>query len=312
MTNKLRFLLLCFCLSVLWPVASWAGQAPQVVASVLPVHSLVSAVMKGVGEPALLIKGAVSPHGFALRPSEARALGRADLIVWVGPALERSLVRALASESFAGRQLALLEVPALAVLPIRDEHEHDHGHKHEHKHEDHADHDPHAWLDPDNAVVMVSAIEKALVATDPANAMRYKENAAVVRQSLGALKLELQQALEPLRGQRPGVFHDVLQYFERANGLGESLVINHDPDQPARLAQMGRVSQELKSGQIQCLFAEPQFDGRLVAILVERYGLRQGVLDPLGADIKPGASAYAQLMRQLSGQIRGCMLAPGT
>lgn len=309
MTPKFRrLLLLSFCIPFLLPFAALAGQPPQVVVSVLPVHSLVSAVMKGVGEPTLLIKGAASPHGYALRPSEARALGRADLIVWVGPALERSLVGALASESFSGRQLKLLDVPALALLPLRDEHDHDHGHKH--KHDD--DHDPHAWLDPDNAIVMVSAIEQALVAVDPTNAGHYQDNAAAARQSLGELKAELKLSLEPLKGQRPGVFHDVLQYFERFSGLGTSVVINHDPDQPARLAQMGRVSKQLESGQIQCLFAEPQFDGRLIAILVDRYKLRQGVLDPLGADIDPGAAAYAQLMRRISEQIRGCMLAPST
>lgn len=306
MPTKLRLLLLSLCLPLLLPFAARAGEPPQVVASVLPVHSLVSAVMKGVGAPTLLIQGAVSPHGFALRPSEARALGRADLIVWVGPALERSLVRALASESFAGHQLALLDVPGLALLPLRDEHEHEHQHQHGHD-----DHDPHAWLDPDNAMAMVSAIENALVAIDQANATRYQDNAAVVRQSLGEIKTEIQLALEPLQGQRPGVFHDVLQYFERATGLGASVVINHDPDQPAKLAQMGRVSKQLESGQIQCLFAEPQFDGRLIALLVDRYSLRRGVLDPLGAGINPGPTAYAQLMRQITEQIRGCMLAPG-
>jgi zinc transport system substrate-binding protein len=45
--------------------AVWAHQhaAPQVVVSIKPIHSLVAAVMEGVGQPQLLIKGAGSPHG---------------------------------------------------------------------------------------------------------------------------------------------------------------------------------------------------------------------------------------------------------
>jgi len=159
---------------------------------------------------------------------------------------------------------------------------------------------------------MVTAIEAALIEIDPANAQQYQVNAEATRASLRQLTDELVLASEPLRQSRAGVFHDVLQYFEQFAGLGESLVINRDPEQPAKLGQMGRVTQTLKSGEVPCLFAEPQFDGRLIAILVERYGLRQAVIDPLGANIEPGPQAYGQLMRQLSDQIRGCLLSPAT
>lgn len=62
--------------------------APSVVATIAPVHSLVSGVMEGVGEPSLLLKGFVSPHAYSLRPSEARRLEQADVVYWIGPNLE--------------------------------------------------------------------------------------------------------------------------------------------------------------------------------------------------------------------------------
>ena len=48
--------------------ASPALAAPQVIASLKPLHSLVAGVMAGVGEPDLLVRGAASEHGYVLRP----------------------------------------------------------------------------------------------------------------------------------------------------------------------------------------------------------------------------------------------------
>ncbi len=70
------------------PVATGNSAVPQVVVSIKPLHALVAGVMDGVGEPVLLVKGGGSPHGYILRPSEARNISRADLVVWVGEGLE--------------------------------------------------------------------------------------------------------------------------------------------------------------------------------------------------------------------------------
>src|SRR4249920_596222 len=50
--------------------AAVRAEAPEVVASFKPVQSLVAAIMEGVGTPALLVKGAASPHSYALSPSD--------------------------------------------------------------------------------------------------------------------------------------------------------------------------------------------------------------------------------------------------
>lgn len=83
-------------------VASGATAAPDVVVSIKPVHSLVAAIMKGVGEPQLIVDGAASPHTYNLRPSNARKLEKADVVFWVGPGLEAFLqkpLEALASKA---------------------------------------------------------------------------------------------------------------------------------------------------------------------------------------------------------------------
>ena len=65
-----------------------AAAAPAVVATIKPIHSLVAAVMEGVGTPELIVKGGASPHTYSLKPSDARALAGADLVFWSGHGLE--------------------------------------------------------------------------------------------------------------------------------------------------------------------------------------------------------------------------------
>ncbi len=63
----------------------------KVVASIKPIHSLVSAVTQGIAEPTLLVKGSGSPHTYSLKPSQAKELQQADVIFWMGNDLEAFL-----------------------------------------------------------------------------------------------------------------------------------------------------------------------------------------------------------------------------
>src|SRR5688500_10128288 len=101
------------------------AEAPNVVASIAPVHSLVASVMQGVGEPTLLIPASVSEHDYALKPSDVRAIAGADLVVWVGESLETYLVRPLATEGVAN--LELIEAPGIEPHAYGE----DGGHQHD-------------------------------------------------------------------------------------------------------------------------------------------------------------------------------------
>ena len=58
------------------------ADVPRISTDLLPVHGLVSRVMEGVGSPDLLVDPGASPHGYALRPSQAAALQDADAVIW--------------------------------------------------------------------------------------------------------------------------------------------------------------------------------------------------------------------------------------
>ena len=122
----------------------------NVVASVKPVHSLVAAVMEGIGAPVLIVKGAASPHTYALKPSQAEQIEKADLVFWMGHSLETFLEKPLESLASKAMVVELMDSHGLKKLEMRegggfDEHDHDDhdegGHKEHDENDDHDDHD---------------------------------------------------------------------------------------------------------------------------------------------------------------------------
>ena len=294
--------------------ASLARAEPQVVVSIKPIHALTASIMAGVGEPSLILKGAASPHGYALSPSDARALQDADLLIWVGPGLEGFLVSSLDSLAANATQVMLMEAEGLTLLPWRDTHDHAHheGHAEAHHDDHHDDHaeaeggwDNHIWLDPANAQPIAAAIVQALSALDPANAALFQANAEALLTDIEALDAEIGRQLDGL-GETPFVvFHDAYQYFEAAYGLRAPLAVSLSPEIPPS-AQRLRAIQEEAEG-INCFFAEPQFSGQVVERLAEGLGFEVGLLDPLGANLEPGPAAYELLLRQLADSLSACL-----
>ena len=147
-----RSILLASCAFVCAGAVPLAAQdaPPRVAVDIAPIHGLVAQVMAGVGDPDLVIPPGATPHGYSMRPSEARMLEAADLIIWAGPTLTPWLQAPIESLAGGAHQLRLLEVEGNVALSFRDgvafeAHDHDHeGHDHEeHDHEehDHEDHD---------------------------------------------------------------------------------------------------------------------------------------------------------------------------
>ena len=56
-----------------------------------------------------------------------------------------------------------------------------------------------------------------------------------------------------------------------------------------------------------CAMAEPQFNPGLIAAVAEGQDTGAGTLDPLGADLEPGASLYADLLRGMAEDMAACL-----
>lgn len=282
------------------------AEAPAVLVSIKPLHSLVAAVMEGVGEPGLIVSGSASPHGYAMKPSDARAAERARLVVWVGPALESWLERPLARRKDG---LAMLSLPGLIRLDAREggvwgRHDHDH---HGKKHGDETD--PHVWLDPRNAQLLAGAVAERLAALDPANGPRYAANAEALRQRIAALDAEIAARLAPVAKRPYVVFHDAHQYFEARYGLSPAGAITIDPDRPPGAKRMAQLRDRLKAAGAPCVFGEPGAPSATATMLADSAGVRLGQLDPEGLLVPPGPDSYVQQMKGIAGSLAECLAA---
>lgn len=285
---------------------------PSVVVTIAPIHSLVAGVMRGVGEPKLLVRATASPHTFALRPSDAAVLADADIVIRVSEALEPFTRRLMPTLPRAVEAVTLVDSPGLVLHPVRsgDGFEaHDHGHRRgKGRGHDHArDVDGHIWLDPANAKAIVEAVVAALSRKVPEHAARFRSNGEDLRRRLDALSLELEASLAPVKGRPYVVLHDAYQYLERRYGLTPVGSITISPEIPPSARRLNALRNTVRRTGAVCMMSEPQIDNRLIGSIADGVAVRMGVLDPLGASLSPGPDLYFELMRNLAGALSECL-----
>jgi len=156
---------------------------------------------------------------------------------------------------------------------------------------------------------MVAHIVDVLSEADPANAGTYRENGAEMTTRLDDLTAELSDTLAPVRDKPFLVFHDAYQYFEAAFDLNSVGAITLNPGVQPSAQRVREISEKIEEAGAACIFAEPQFEPKLVGVVTEGADARAGVLDPLGADISAGQDLYFQLMRQNARALADCLSA---
>lgn len=283
-----------------------------------PVHALVAAIMDGAGAPVLLVDGAQSPHTFALKPSAARAIAQADIFIRVSPSLEPFTARVVENLPPTVTLLTLVGAPGIHVIAQRrggtfeahDHHDNDmHGDHEQHAGDGDADRagiDGHIWLDPENAKAIVAEVSKVLADRFPADAERFRTNAAALLTRLASLDGELAQSLLPARGKPFIVFHDAYQYFETRFGVSAAGSVTISPEVQPSAKRLTEVRQKVFALGAVCVFAEPGFQPALVAAVTEGTEAKTGTLDPEGLALQPGPELYFELMYNLARSMLDC------
>ena len=308
------------------------AEPPRVLTDIAPVHSLASIVMQGVGTPDVLLPPGASPHDFALKPSDARSVSRADLIIWIGedftPWLERS-IEAMAPDA---RSLELIGVPGTFTLPYRkgpvfgnashrDGHDEDddHGHgesdhdddheerDHHHGHAHRGDVELHAWQDPENAKIWLDAIAVLLARIDPDNSDTYRANAAAATRDMDDLTADLRDGLKPLHGRAFVVMHDAYHYFEHRFGVEATAAILPGHGGQASAARLQAISEHMRGMGPTCIFIEPQMPDRLARTLAAEHDAAIGTLDPIGDSLERGPELYDAMMRGIGKGLLDCL-----
>ena len=296
----------------------------KVVASIKPIHSLASYLMEGAGSPDLIVDGYASPHGFALKPSHAKMLQEADIIFYVGEGLENFLEKPLKSIAKKAEKIELMEIKGLNKLKFRernifDDHD-DHGHDEDgHKEDDHDDHghdedgheghahgeyDPHIWLDPENAKVILNEMVEHLIENDEKNASIYKSNLNKALKDIDKLLKNVKSELN--KDFKSIVFHDAYQYFEERFNVTVMGAFTVNTDVMPGAEQLSEIREIIEHDKVSCIFSEPQFNPDIINAVAKDMNIKTGVLDPLGATLDPGKGLYFDLIRNMSKSFKGC------
>lgn len=307
----MRYIVILFAAFFVFPAHA---ESAKVIASIKPLHSLVAAVMEGSGDaPVLLVDGKASPHHFALKPSQERALRNARLVFYVGDDFELFLHTIWAGLPKTVMRVPMSQAPNLTLYPVRmdkDFEPHDHGDEdeHEHAHERGAGRDLHYWLMTENARAMVMEIARQLSIAYPNNRELYFDNARKVSERLRRLHGDLDPRMVALQGKPFIVFHDAYQYFEKDYGLTAAGSITLHPEQGLQAKHVRDIRERIKTKHIFCVFREPSFDGKIVDRLLEGTQAKSGVLDPEGALLSPGPELYFQLLEGIASGLERCLL----
>ena len=302
--------------------AAAPAQPLSVVVTIKPVHALAAAVLGDVATPHLLIEGAASPHAFALKPSHVRRLNEAQAVIMVSDELETFMGRVRAALPASVKVLELDGVAGLTRLPVRtgglfEAHDDDHaGHAHASKaakpgsapeHAGHGGMDPHLWLDPENAKVILRFLTAELSALSPTHAETFERNARAMADRIDRVSQEIAGELQPLATKPFIVFHDAYQYFEHRYGLSAVGSITLNPEVQPGARRLTALRNRMIAGGAVCVFAEPQFEPKIIATLVAGTKVRKGTLDPIGVALPAGPDAYEGLLRGLASELRTCL-----
>ena len=282
-----------------------AEEPPRVVVSFTPIHSLAAAIMEGVGEPELLVPPNGSPHEFSLRPSQAQAMQEADLIIRVGPALERFMDKPIATLGANAHVLDLMEAEGVTHLALREPGAL--GEEEDHHHHPGSE-DPHVWLDPANAKAMVRAIAGELSEMDPDHAGQYAKNEQGLLASLDTLDGDVRSILGPVRDRPLIAFHDALQYFEKAFGMRVAGTLSISPDIAPGAKRLSALRDVMEEQNVRCILVEPQFSPRLAQTIADETGARVATFDPAGSAVEPGPDAYRETMLTNTRALAECLV----
>ncbi len=277
-----------------------AQPATNVVVSIRPIHSIVSALMEGVSEPRLLLDSNESAHIFHLKPSQLKLLSNADLLITIGDSFESGLSKVIRNID-QNYRLNLSEIKELQIYDFRDHNEIEHD-----EHDEH-DKDLHLWLDVGNVQIIAEKIKQKLIEINPSNKEQYNTNYLELKSKLNQLEEKIQFQLEPIKSTPFAIYADILQYFEKNFDLNKPVIIA--PYHGARLSinRVIKAKNKMKNQKTRCLIYGSENTSKQINVLTEGLDIKAHSVDILGVKLEPGSEQYFDLMKEISNQLASCL-----
>ena len=243
----------------------------KVLATVHPL-ALMAASLVETEQLSVLLPPGMTPHDFSLRPSDIDVIQSADVIIWSGAQTEPYL------SGFARRWPDKIWID---VSQLRTEGQ---------------PNDGHWWFSP---TMMVRAQQQLANALElPAGNFAADVDAALQRAD---------QLLTPLRDRGFFVFHRAYDHWVQAMQLKQVGAFTLSPEQKPGLKTLQRMRDQLTSGEVVCVFSEPEFSPALVQSVVRGLDVKQGELDPVASHISVTKTGYPDFIQDLSQRFATCL-----
>ena len=232
---------------------------------------------KNVNTELIIPPGTGCPHDYAMTPRDMRRLGAENLI----------LVRnGLGLDDFILKPLRKMNPKALVIdtsrgietlglhTACRHGHEHHHGH---------GERNPHLFASPFEAISIVGNIAAGLSDADPANAARYKANAAAYTEKLRRLCTDFMECARKCQFEKRKIVtqHGVFDYLARNLKLPIFATITAEPESGITASEMTALAAKLKGQNIDAIYTEPQYSSRIAQTLAKECGIPLASLDPV-------------------------------
>ena len=302
--------------AALWGTTAQHADA-AVVASLKPLGFIASAIADGVTETQVLLPDGASEHDYSLRPSDAKRLQNADLVVWIGPEMEAFMDKS--SQSIPdNKKVTIAQLDGVKPLLMKGaddddddhaaegEHDHAHGEKGD-AHHHHGDYNMHLWLSPEIARLSAVAIHDKLVELMPQSRARLDANLKDFEANLATTDKQVASELAPVKGKGYFVFHDAYGYYEKHYGLTPLGHFTVNPEIQPGAQRLHQIRTQLVEQKATCVFAEPQFRPAVVESVARGTTVRMGTLDPLGTNIQLSKESYPAFLTQLATQYASCL-----
>ena len=271
---------------------SYSAQNFNVMVTIKPIHAIVMGLMKDVAKPELLINGKQTPFTFKLKPAQLTRMKKANLLIWVGPELEKTLQPAIAKLPKSVKVIELLSRDDLKILPSRV-------HPNQRN--------PFFWMDDRNAIILIDLLTEEFIKMDPEHAHIYKRNRLRILKPLKRIDKEFEYGYRGLKSGIGVQYYDTLYYFEQAYALKLLGQVTGTPWDKVSATNLLNVRQKLMSKQAVCLFVDRSMPADDVSLITSGLNVNIGNLDVFGQQFKPSESLYIKLMNFNTDAIKRCL-----
>ena len=280
-----------------------SGQRLRVVTSTVVLADFIQQVGGDRVDVVSLVPPGADPHTYQPTPGDVQKVLGANVAIWNGLGFDEQAEQLVAAQGIARLTVAHL---AEGIQPIRampEGHEGETPEEHaaraggaEDEH-GHAEGNPHLWLDPTLAMRYVQTIRDTLAVADPANAATYEQNASRYLAQLAELDAwALQQVAQiPVERRKLVTFHDAFPYMARHFGLELVGVVLRSPGREPSAQEIAALVTEIKAYGIPAVYAEPQFNARILELAARDAGVQVRRLYSDSFDSQVGS--YLDLMR---------------